>query len=136
MAAPTPSDRTVLAEINVTPLVDVMLVLLIIFMIASPLLNKCVEVSVPKTAPVTSAAELGAKLLVRVRREGGREVIYLGPRRVDLASLSAEIPRNPKVQRDKIVFLDAEPQVSYGFVVQVMAAARASGVELGLVTRD
>jgi biopolymer transport protein TolR len=136
MSATGPADRTSLSEINVTPLVDVMLVLLIIFMIAAPLINKGVEVNVPKTAPVTTAAELGAKLILDVRREGGSDVVYLGTRPVLLRDLAAEIKKSPKVQADKVVFLNAMPQVTYGFVVKVMAAAKASGFELGLVTRD
>jgi len=125
-----------MSEINVTSLVDVMLVLLIIFMIAAPLIQKGVEVNVPKTAPVQSAKELGTKLLISVKRVGTDDVVFLGARRVQVERLAEEVQRNPKVKRDKIVFLDAQPQVSYGFVVKVMAAARASGVELGLVTRD
>src|SRR5262245_54853962 len=136
MSSQTPTDRTTLSEINVTPLVDVMLVLLIIFMIASPLIQKGVEVTVPKTAQVTPAAEVGAKLLVRVRREGASDVIYVGERKVPLPEVAAEIQKSPKVKTDKIVFLDASPEVAYGMVVKVMAAAKSSGAELGLVTRD
>jgi biopolymer transport protein TolR len=136
MAATGPAHGTSLSEINVTPLVDVMLVLLIIFMIASPLIQKGVEVNIPKTAPVQTAAELGAKLLIHVREEGGQSAIYLGQRKVELAQLGDEIRKNPKVREDKIVFLNAQPDVRYGLVVKVMAAAKTSGVELGLVTRD
>jgi biopolymer transport protein ExbD len=85
---------------------------------------------------VLTAAELGAKLLVTVRREGSQSAIYLGQRKVELAQLAGEIKKSPKVQEDKIVFLNAQPDVSYGMVVKVMAAAKASGMELGLVTQD
>ena len=128
--------RASLAEINVTPLVDVMLVLLIIFMIASPLIQKGVEVNTPKTAAVASAAEVGAKLLVHVRREGTADVIYLGQTKTALDKLKEAILVHPKAKKDKVVFLDAEPKVAYGFVVKVMAGVKAAGVELGLVTRE
>src|SRR5262245_57033996 len=113
-----------------------MLVLLIIFMIASPLIQKGVEVTVPKTAQVTPAAEVGAKLLVRVRREGASDVIYVGERKVTLPDVAAEIQEGRQVKFDQIVCLDASPAVAYGMVEKVMAAAQSSGAELGLVTRD
>jgi biopolymer transport protein TolR len=128
-------QRASLSEINVTPLVDVMLVLLIIFMIASPLIQKGVEVKTPKTAPVVSAAEAGAKLIVTVRREGTTDVVYLGTTRTELARVTEVVRAHPKVQKDRVAFLDADPKVPYGVVVNVMAAIKVAGVELGLVTR-
>src|SRR5258705_11557223 len=110
---PAHARASALAEINVTPLVDVMLVLLIIFMIASPLIQKGVDIMTPKTNSVATPAEAEAKLLVRAERVNGKDVVKLGKTPVELDKLAEAVAKHEKVQKEKHVFIDAYPDVSY-----------------------
>lgn len=131
MAGGISSPGRAMAEINVTPLVDVMLVLLIIFMVTAPLIQQGVAVDLPKTkAPALDVK--ADRLVLTITRE---RKIYFGEIEVPYPSLRAKVVDNLKLRRDKEIYLHADRSLPYGFVVDVMAIMKEAGVEnLGMVT--
>ena len=123
--------RAPLSEINVTPLVDVMLVLLIIFMVSAPMMTTGLDVNLPKTrAPRMDIDQ--AKLLLTVTAENK---VFLGEIEVPYHQLEQKLSTNKRLQLDKEIFIQADEKVPYGFVAKVMSAVRRAGIEkLGLVT--
>lgn len=120
-----------LSEINVTPLVDVMLVLLVIFMITAPMMTEGLEVNLPQTAAGPLDAQ-NPPIIISITSQGE---IYVDERQVKLESLSAEIAQAEKQRRPRPVYLKADQSVPYGVVVRVMGRLKAAGVEkLGMVT--
>jgi biopolymer transport protein TolR len=118
--------RQALSEINVTPFVDVMLVLLIIFMVTAPLMQQGIDISLPqaKGKEMTPAE----RIIITIKKDGK---IYLDKTAVTLQTLSAELAR----KTNKEVFLKADKDVPYGAVVAVMGELREIGIEkLGMVT--
>ncbi len=129
------SGRQTLTEINVTPLVDVMLVLLIIFMVTAPLIQQGVEVNLPEARAQAVKAE-EQKLVLSVKADRS---IYLGtddkPARVALEELEDKLRANTRVARDRELYLMADRSLPYGYVVEVMAAVQRAGVtNLGMIT--
>ena len=123
--------RTTMSEINVTPMVDVMLVLLIIFMVTAPLIQQGVKVNLPETraAPVESNEK---KLVLSV--DASRRV-FLGDVEIPLDDLEEKLKTNAKAQADKEIYLHADKEIPYGVVVEVMAAAQRAGIgNLGMIT--
>jgi biopolymer transport protein TolR len=130
---------TTLSEINVTPLVDVMLVLLIIFMVSAPMLQRGVEVDLPSShnAPPMKVDEAKLKITLKPSavKPGAFEVDIEGTP-VPLAALKDVISRNAKIQRDKEIYLAADGSVPYREVVKVMTYAKEAGAaKVGLVLR-
>ena len=122
---------TLVSQINVTPLVDVMLVLLIIFMVTAPIILQGVEVSLPK---VRAAALPGEEQQFVVSITRGRE-IYLNDRRLSADELTEKLKAIAAERPDRQVFIRADEQVPYGDVVRTMAAIKAAGIEnVGMVT--
>ena len=123
--------KTPLSEINVTPLVDVMLVLLIIFMVSAPMMTTGVEIDLPKTrAPRMDMEE--EKLLLTITKE---QKVFLGEAEVPYDRLEEALTTNERLQRERELYLQADENVPYGFVAKVMALIRRGGIEkLGLVT--
>jgi biopolymer transport protein TolR len=118
-------------EINVTPLVDVMLVLLIIFMVSAPMMNTGVEVDLPAAqAPQVEITE--EKLLLTV---GVDQKVYLGRDEVPYERLEATLLANDRMKKEKELYVQADENVPYGFVVKVIAIVKKAGItKLGLVT--
>ncbi len=121
---------TPIADINVTPLVDVMLVLLIIFMITAPLL----QVGVPFDLPKTSAQQVGGKdepLVVSVNSQGE---VFLGETKYDIAELGAKLKAVHEEKPDQRVFMRGDKAVDYGKMMEVMGVVIESGFrQLGLL---
>jgi len=118
--------RQALSEINVTPLVDVMLVLLIIFMITAPLLQQGIDVNLPQA----KGSELTPSERIVITIKKNRK-IYVNKTAVTLKTLRKKISR----KKDREVFLRADRDVPYGLVVSVMGELRDMGIEkIGMVT--
>ena len=120
------------SQINVTPLVDVMLVLLIIFMVTAPIIQQGVQVSLPK---VKAAAIPGKEeqFIVSITRD---RQIYLNDTKLTAAALTAKLDAIARERPDREVFIRADEQVPYGDVIRTMAAIKAAGVEnVGMVTQ-
>jgi biopolymer transport protein TolR len=127
--------RTVLAQINVTPFVDVMLVLLIIFMITAPMMEKGVDVALPEVENAPNLSAVKEPLIITVTQKGQ---IMVGSSRVDSPTKLTPVLQQVLSEReDKTVFLEADKAVPYGSVVQVMAAIKRAGVsKLGMVAQE
>ena len=130
------SSGSMLSEINVTPLVDVMLVLLIIFMVAAPMLQTGVPVTLPK-ADAQAIPDDQGKLIVTVPKEfvkDGKVYIVKTPF-VFGDEFEKALKNNAKLQQEKEVYVHADQELPYGAVVKVMAAlSRNGGEKIGLVT--
>lgn len=125
------TDFQTMSEINVTPLVDVMLVLLTIFMVTAPFILQSVKVKLPETAPV-AALKPAQAIVVSVQPDGK---VFLGRDGIELpvleSSLKAELAKTPELT----VQLRADAGVAYGRITEVMAAvSRAGIVKLSFVT--
>jgi len=121
-----------MSDINVTPLVDVVIVLLIIFMIAAPMLTKGLDVKLPKTT-AKSLPQEKKTMVITVNRKGE---IYLNKVVVDRVVLRQRLAEMRQKGGARQVFLRADRAVPYGVVAGVVATVREAGIEnLGLVTR-
>lgn len=132
MALKPKDSRTAMSEINVTPLVDVMLVLLIIFMVTTPLLESGIEVNLPKTAsgPLNTADD--SQLILAITKD---KSIFLNKTKLPFKNLRQKLHAIYSNKTKRELFVRADQSVPYGFVAQVMAEIRLSGVEaVGLVT--
>lgn len=128
------SARSTLSQINVTPLVDVMLVLLIIFMVTAPMLEQGVEVNLPEVSDAPGLNAGKEPLVVTVERSGA---ISIGKTSIPSPEKLMPVLREKMIGRqNKEVFLQADRDVPYGKVVQVMAAIKGAGIEkLGMVSQ-
>jgi biopolymer transport protein TolR len=120
-----------MSEINVTPLVDVMLVLLIIFMVTAPMLMQGVEVNLPKTTTKNIKTK-EEPLMLTVNKE---KEIFIEKHRITLDNLEIKIQKIFENRRDKEILLRADKEVPYGFVIKVIAKVKQAGIDkLGMVT--
>jgi biopolymer transport protein TolR len=124
------SSSQPLSDINVTPFVDVMLVLLVIFMVTAPMFSQGLPVNLPQAAAPALTSE--QPLVVSISPE---QEVYLGDRPVGLGNLKADLAGEKKGDRKPEVLLKSDRSVPYGLVVQVMSILKEAGVEkLGIVT--
>ncbi len=129
------SGRQTLTEINVTPLVDVMLVLLIIFMVTAPLIQQGVEVNLPETRAKTVDSE-EQKLVLSIKAD---KTLYLGTSddaaRVPYDVLEDKLRANTRAMKERELYLMADKALPYGFVVDVMATVQRAGItNVGMIT--
>ena len=123
--------RKEMSDINVVPLVDVMLVLLIIFMVTAPMLTQGVDVNLPKT----SAKALSGDEERLVLTVDANSRVFIGKQPVEFNRLSSVLKQIVSQRTDRQVYFRADRSVPYGFVMKVIAEVRNSGIEkLGMVT--
>jgi len=128
MAGLAPRRRSSIADINVTPLVDVMLVLLIIFMITAPLLKQGIDVNLPKAKG--KSLEETEKISIVITREGK---IFLNDKIINKDDLPVLL--NSYKDSNTAILLKADKDVPYGLVAEVMGEIKAAGIEkIGMVT--
>ena len=134
---PSRGNRNPVSQINVTPFVDVMLVLLIIFMVTAPMMEQGVDVNLPEVAQAPSLTANKEPLVITVQKDGA---ISIGRTKIeDAAKLTPVLQQilKDKPEDEKDVFLEADRDVPYGKVVPVMAAIKKAGVaKLGMVSQE
>jgi len=126
MAFNVQGSEEVLSEINVTPLVDVMLVLLVVFLVTAPLLTNTVRVNLPETSK-TAPTAVEQKKSVNISIDAAGKV-YIDRREVGLPQLEPELKTLRASFRDLIVHLNADRAVSYGLVAKAMTAVDRAGI--------
>ena len=132
MAFTSGSGQGPMSEINVTPMVDVMLVLLVIFMITAPMMQQGVKVELPSTESAAMPEPDSARLVVTLTAD---HRAFIGSSEVPRERLGELLSANAKLKRDKELYLHADHRLPYGVVVAVMAAAKKAGADsIGMVT--
>ena len=120
------------SEINVTPLVDVMLVLLIIMMLVAPMLQQGVSVKLPMADNTTDKPEVQGQTVIAVAKD---KRIYLNAKAVSEAELGTRVNEYLESKKDKVVIIKADEEVEYGAVMAAMDGLRQAGIEdIGLIT--
>ena len=132
MAFSTGGGSGPMSEINVTPLVDVMLVLLIIFMVTAPLMQQGIKVDLPNTDAPPMKTSTEERLVLTLTKDGRA---YLGKTEVPVERITELLSTNEKLKLDKELYFHADQELPYGLVVKVMAAAKAGGADsIAMVT--
>lgn len=131
MSSPSGGSRTSMSEINVTPLVDVMLVLLIIFMVTAPMMHQGIDVDLPETAGAGKATTEDPFLVV-IEKTGR---VRFGDATIPMADIRKKISAIFSTRKNKEVYIQADKKVEYGIVASAMSEIRAAGVrQMSLVT--
>jgi biopolymer transport protein TolR len=122
--------RSSLAEINVIPLVDVVLVLLLIFMLTAPMMYRGIDVNLPKSSSRPTAIE--ERLVLTITKD---RLLYLNEKALPLATLEPRLRDLLRDRTDKTVFVKADKDLVYGYIIETMDRIRRAGVErVGMVT--
>jgi biopolymer transport protein TolR len=125
-------DESVLADINVTPLVDVMLVLLIIFMITAPMLHQGIEVALPQAEAEALQMEVDDPIVLSINRDG---IVYIQEEPVHSTQLVERLQPLIEARSGETVFLKGDRDLAYGRVVEVLDILHRGGIErIGMVT--
>ena len=125
-------DKGIKADINVTPLVDVMLVLLVIMMIIAPMLQQGVSVTLPVATHTEQKPESQDQAVIAI---AANKSIYLNARPIQEAELGTKISEFLESKTEKVVLINADEDVDYGTVMSAMDQLRAAGIEdIGLIT--
>lgn len=133
MAFTAPNGRTqiALADINITPLVDVVLVLLIIFMVTAPVLQSGIEVAVPKTRTVKEITE--ERLVISINK---KQEVFLGNDPINLNEIGTKLRQKIRDPQHQSIFLRADEDVPFGAFATVMDAVKSSGItNVSIVTQ-
>ena|ERR1700730_12816424 len=125
-------EPEVMGDINVTPLVDVMLVLLIIFMIATPMLHQGIQVALPRAEAKNLPLKIEDPLVVSINKDG---MVFLRSIPVPLDDLAGRLKGEIRGREDETVFLKGDREVPYGRVIEVLDRLHREGiVHVGMVT--
>ncbi len=120
-----------MSEINVTPLVDVMLVLLIMFMVTTPLMQQGIDVNLPKTKSTGSTTKENP-VIILIRKN---QTLEISEQKIAAAELENRLKNLFKNNKNPQIYIQADKAVDYGFVVEIMAIIRSAGIfNIGLVT--
>ena len=123
--------RPYLAEINVTPFVDVMLVLLVIFMITAPLMQHGMEVQLPKA----SIAPIPIKEIPTITLKSNKKIFWKQEEQANLMGLTRHVEQYIQAHKEGGVYLRADKTLDYGFVMHVLSTVKQAGVQnIGMVT--
>ena len=125
------NNKELMSDINVTPFVDVMLVLLIIFMVTAPMMIEGLSVDLPEATAKALDSEK-EHLVITIDKN---QLVYINDFKVSVDSLGDKLSKTLQGRSDREVYLKADKNISYGIVVQVMAEIKTAGVEqLGMIT--
>jgi biopolymer transport protein TolR len=123
--------RKQVAQINVVPMIDVMLVLLVIFMVTAPMMQEGIDVNLPQAQGKTLPSK-EKRITISITKENE---IYLNERKVEFSLLEDTLKKIYQNRSDREIFLRADQTVPYGFVVKTMGAIKSAGIEqLGMIT--
>lgn len=126
--------KGVISEINVTPLVDVMLVLLIIFMVTAPMMFSGINLDLPKTKNVGKVNLNSKQVILSIAKN---EDLYLGKNKLQLKNIIPEIKKIFKENQTEVVFLRADYSLPYGKVAELMSVLKKGGIKhISLVTQS
>ena len=131
MSTNNSGSRSAMSEINVTPLVDVMLVLLIIFMVTAPMMQQGLQIELPETkaSGVTASEE---PLILVINRKG---VLTLAEKKLKMSTVSEKVAAIFETRKNKDIYIQADKRVNYGVVASVMAEVKSSGAtSISLIT--
>lgn len=131
---PTRSNgrKNLVSDINVTPLVDVMLVLLIIFMVTAPMMTQGLDIDLPETT-AKSLRQEEKPLVITIKKDGK---VFINKNEVTKALLFHDLNKRSEEQKQQPIFLKADKQIAYGTVVAIMADIKAAGFDkLGMITK-
>jgi biopolymer transport protein TolR len=128
-------DKGLENEINVTPMIDVLLVLLIIFMAALPAMRKAIDVQLPDPNPTVQPHNAKSDQIVLEVNPGGK--YFINSQEVDSAGLPSKLRSIYDGRPDKVLFVKGNPQSKYGDIIHAMDVARGSGIHiLGVPPKD
>ncbi|MBA3538439.1 MAG: ExbD/TolR family protein [Deltaproteobacteria bacterium] len=125
-------DGQLNSEINVTPFVDVMLVLLIIFMITAPMMNTGVDLALPQV-PAQNIEDPEGKLVLSIAKDSK---VFLGGTQITWKDLETKLKANERVQKESELFVEADTALPYGVIVTAMAIAKNAGVKKVMMLTD